>query len=173
MSLVDRLFARLGAFYGARFADMWRDADPVELKRIWAEELAGFTAEEIARGIDGCRTRDWPPTLPEFLKLCRPPLDYEAAFCEAAEQMYRRQQGEDRWSDAAIYWAATWMGRDVMAVPFEAVKGRWRANLDLARQAIRAGELPDVVPPRMTALPTPGATVASADDARAILRGEA
>lgn len=173
MSLVDRLFARLGAFYGARFADMWRDADPVELKRIWAEELAGFTPEEIARGIDGCRTRDWPPTLPEFLRLCRPALDYEAAFCEAAEQMYRRQQGEDRWSDAAIYWAATWMGRDVMALSYDAARARWRALLDRALQAIRGGDLPNEVPPRMTALPAPGAIVASADAARAILRGEA
>jgi len=173
VSLVDRLFARLGAFYGARFADMWRDADPVELKRVWAEELAGFSPEELARGIDGCRTRDWPPTLPEFLRLCRPALDYEAAFCEAAEQMYRRQQGEDRWSDPAIYWAATWMGRDVMAVPYAVAKARWCANLNRALQAIRGGELPNEVPERLQTLPAPGATVASADDAKAILRGNA
>lgn len=173
MSLVERVFARMAAFYGARFADMWRDVEPADLKRTWAEELAGFTPDEIARGIDGCRTRDWPPTLPEFLRLCRPALDYESAFCEAAEQMYRRQQGEDRWSDAAIYWAATWMGRDVTASPYEPVKGRWKANLDRALQAIRGGELPNEVPPRLQALPAPGATVASAGDARAILRGEA
>lgn len=173
MSLVERVFARMAAFYGSRFADMWRDIDPVELKRTWAEELAGFSADELARGIDGCRTRDWPPTLPEFLRLCRPALDYEAAFCEAAEQMYRRQQGEDRWSDPAIYWAATWMGRDVMATPYEPVKGRWKANLNRALQAIRAGELPNEVPPRRQALPAPGAVIASAADAKAILRGQA
>lgn len=173
MSLVERVFGRMAAFYGARFADMWRDIDPAELKRIWAEELAGFTADELARGIDGCRTRDWPPTLPEFIRLCRPALDYEAAFCEAAEQMYRRQQGEDRWSDPAIYWAASWMGRDVMALAYDTARARWRANLDRALQAIRGGELPNEVPPRRQALPAPGAIVASAEDARAILRGEA
>lgn len=173
MSLVERIFTRMVGFYGARFADMWREADPAELKRIWAEELAGYAPSEIARGIEGCRTRDWPPTLPEFLKLCRPPIDYEAAFCEAAEQMYWRQQGDDRWSDPAIYWAASRMGRDVMACAYESVKGRWKALLDRATQEILAGELPNQVPPRREALPVPGGAVAPAHDVREILRGGA
>lgn len=173
MSSIDRLFAHLAACYGARFTDMWRDVDPATMKRVWAEELAGYAPEEIVRGLSACRTRDWPPTLPEFLKLCRPPLDYEAAFCEAAEQMYRRQSGLDRWSHPAIYWAAARMGRDVMALAYDVARARWKALLDEAIERVRTGELSAEVPMRADALPAPGGTVASAADARAILRGQA
>ena len=52
----------------------------------------------------------WPPTLPEFCALCRPPaqtVNHEAAFYEAIRGIEHRQRGEvGQWSNRAIYWAA-------------------------------------------------------------------
>lgn len=104
-SWIERLFLRFSAMYGSKFADLWRGCDLASVKALWAEELAGYAADEIKRGIDCCKTRDWPPTLPEFLKLCRPPVDFERSFFEAAKQIGLRDSGTDEWSHPAIYWA--------------------------------------------------------------------
>jgi len=126
------------------------------VKSVWAKELAGYSPDEIARGIAACRTRDWPPTLPEFLKVCRPALDYERAFIEAIEQMRKRETGGDEWSTPAVYWAAVKLGRDISAHPYNAIKGRWKSALDDAIDGIRTGKLPAAVPKRREALPAPG-----------------
>ena len=107
---IERLFARFEAMYGARFADAWKGCSIAHVKAVWAEDLGGFSRDELAAGIAGCRSRDWPPTLPEFMKLCRPPIDHQAALLEAIEQMARRESGRDRWSHPAIYWAAVKIG---------------------------------------------------------------
>jgi hypothetical protein len=135
---------------------MWRGCDLEAVKRVWAEELADFTKEELAAGLDACRQLEWPPTLPAFMKLCRPPLDYERAFFEAVEQMRLREAGQDRWSSPAVYWAAAKLGADLSAHPYDAIKNRWNAALDEAIEGVRSGKLPGEVPKRMDALPAPG-----------------
>lgn len=162
---IDRIFARLSALYGARFADQWRGCDPAEVKSVWADCLAGYDADEIRRGLDACLCRDWPPTLPEFAKLCRPPLDYERAYIEAVEQMRRRDTGDDTWSDAAIYWAAARMGADVRAHAYPAIKSRWTVSLDAATLDIRSGRLSAIVPARRESLPPPQEPVTESDEA--------
>ena len=105
---IDRLFERLSAFYGNKFLDLWRNLDAQSVRRAWAEELAGFTPDELKRGLAACRAREWPPTLPEFMGLCRPSRDAKAEWAEACEQMRVRLQGKgaDRWSRPEVYWAA-------------------------------------------------------------------
>jgi len=71
---VDRLFARFTAFYGSqKVGTMWVDAGMAEVKAVWAEQLARFEPASIAgalqRLVDG--GNQWPPTLPEFVELCR------------------------------------------------------------------------------------------------------
>lgn len=146
----------MSAFYGARFADMWRGCDLAGIKQVWAAELGDYSREEIARGVASCRTRDWPPTLPEFLKLCRPAIDYERAYHEAVEQMRKREDGADTWSTPAVFWAACKLGGDLRAHPYHAIKGRWAAALDAASQDLAAGKLPAEIPERRVALPAPG-----------------
>ena len=70
---IARIFERLGGLYGAKFTDMWKDTDPANVSRTWAERLAGFhdMPEAIKAALDGCDDRPWPPTLPEFIQLCR------------------------------------------------------------------------------------------------------
>ncbi|MCQ9378823.1 hypothetical protein [Methyloversatilis sp. XJ19-49] len=86
--LVDRLFDRLQGLYGSLWLDRWRTGETMELpggakadkgmllaKAQWAMELSGFADKDgqqrIAKAIDACRHRTMPPTLPEFLELCR------------------------------------------------------------------------------------------------------
>lgn len=150
---IDRLFRRFGAMYGKHFADMWAGQSLAEVKEVWEEELADMTTTEIARGVDACRTRAWPPTLPEFIKLCRPTLDYERAFVEAAKQLPRRERGNDEWSDPAVFWAAMSMSWDVQNNGYQAVRGQWQNALDNAAKKVRSGELPREIPERREALP--------------------
>lgn len=157
---IERLFDRMAGLYGARFADAWRGVDPERVKRTWAEELAGFTGEEIARGVTALKTRDWPPTLPEFVKLCRPPADARADWAEACEQMRIRlkERGEDRWSRPAVYWAAVAIGAyDLNALAWEQIRGRWERALAEAKS--------DPIPDYLAQLPAPGQETVSREDA--------
>lgn len=154
---IERLFLRFSAMYGSKFADLWRGCDLANVKAQWAEDLAGYTPDEIKRGIDACKTgRDWPPTLPEFLKLCRKPIDAERAFYEAVEQMARRESGRDVWSHPAIYWAAVDIGAfDLKNGTWKTLQHRWWNALS---KRMDDSSLPDV-PARAEALPAPGQTM--------------
>ncbi|AEV24608.1 hypothetical protein Dsui_0188 [Azospira oryzae PS] len=153
---------RYGDLWAARYGAFPRS----RVMRTWAQDLADMTPDEVTRGVNACRDRKFPPTLPEFRELCRPALDYERAFIEAVEQMRKREIGEDKWSCAAVYWAGCKLGCDLRAHPYHAIKGRWHAALDDAIQGIRDGSLPDVVPQRLEALPSPGTTSVPPEVAR-------
>ena len=79
-SWVRKLFAEMQGNYGTRFLDMWRsgqadtNGDDVGLQNamdMWAEKLAGFRErpDAIRRVLDTLPKH--PPTLPEFVDLCR------------------------------------------------------------------------------------------------------
>lgn len=124
---IERLFGRMVGYYGARFADAWRGCDVEEVKRVWSEELAQYSGEEIRRGIDRLRDRPFPPTLPEFLALCRPKPVPEAAHAEAC-RLIGRLEG---WSDCAVFWAAREIGyHDLKVMPYQQIRGRWVDALD-------------------------------------------
>lgn len=69
--LVERIFEVMAGNYGARFADAWRGSDPETVKAVWAKKLGGLRAEQIRRGIDQLEQCKFPPTLPEFIALCK------------------------------------------------------------------------------------------------------
>lgn len=70
---IERLFAHMSASYGSKFADLWRGADLAEVKSLWAEKLGGFhdRPEAIKAALNALDEKPFPPTLPEFLHLCR------------------------------------------------------------------------------------------------------
>ncbi len=70
---IERLFGRLEGLYGAKFHDAWRGTDTENVKRTWAEKLGGFAdrPEALKAALDACDDKPWPPTLPEFIGLCR------------------------------------------------------------------------------------------------------
>lgn len=160
VALIDHLFNKLDGLYPHRWRSAFANQHAIaNWRQAWAEGFAeeGVTMAEIKRGIAECRRMyDWPPSFAEFVKVCRPALDYERAFIEAVEQMRKRETGGDNWSLPAIYWAAVKLGSDLSAYPYPSIKGRWMAALDEAIEGIRTGKLPAAVPQRREALPAPG-----------------
>ena len=132
---IDRLFQRLGGMYGSKFLAMWEGSDIESVKRIWAESLADFEADEIRDGLESCKTRTWPPTMPEFLLLCRPAIDPDMAVREAVEQMNRRHTTrDDVWSKPEIYWAAASIGyHDLRNLPNDLLRRRMVSALEAVR----------------------------------------
>lgn len=67
---IDRLFARLWAWYGKAIEEKW-GADIELAKSIWREDLAGLSTEQLKAGMAHCRDScKFPPSLPEFRNIC-------------------------------------------------------------------------------------------------------
>lgn len=162
---VERIFQRMENFYLSLWKDRFGDIPRERVKRAWAEELAGYSAAEIKRGLDVCRKMKFPPTLPEFLTACRPPIDPRADWMEACEQMRIRLQGkgEDRWSRPQVYWAAVAIGQfDLNQNSWEQIRARWEKALIEAKS--------DPIPEYRAALPKPGQATTSREEAGKRLR---
>lgn len=158
---VERIFTIMAGRYGSKFTDAWRGTDPKMVKAIWADDLAGFSDREIKRGLDSCRDRDWPPTLPEFRKLCRPQIDYVSGYYEAVSMLRFRNSTlpaevcRENWSNAAFFWAAIEFGSDLSAMPYDKIEKRWISEVQKASEKIENGELSRTVPKRQEQLPPP------------------
>lgn len=73
---VDRIFSHMACMYGKKFAETWAGQDADTLKAFWAAKLAGFSdhPQAIKSALDALDERPFPPTLPEFMSLCRDAL---------------------------------------------------------------------------------------------------
>jgi hypothetical protein len=73
---IEKLFQRFEDYYGAKWAAQYGSFPRERVKRTWAEELAGFAAkpECITSALSAQKSSPFPPTLPEFLGLCREAL---------------------------------------------------------------------------------------------------
>jgi len=140
-----------------------QDEGIVNAKQVWAEELAGFTPEEIKRGLSA--QYEYLPDCDKFKLACRPTIDLEQAFCEAVQQMHKRKESNDKWSSAVIYWAAVELGNDLNNYPYQSIKARWKSAFDKAKEKIAKGDLPSVVPQRLVAIPEPGKSTVSKEEA--------
>ncbi len=169
---VKEIFKRFHGRFGNRFLAEYssgkldnngQDEGIENAKSVWAEELAGFTSEEIKRGL----SVQYPfmPDCDKFKLACRPTIDYEQAFVEAVEQMHRRKTGNDKWTNPAIYWAAADIGSDLNNHPYQSIRARWKSSFDKAREKIADGRLPNMVPERLVAIPAPGKVTVSKEEA--------
>lgn len=163
-----RLIERMQALYGAKFAQQWEGIAPARLAEVWAQEIADYSAEEIQRGLASCRGRTFPPTLPEFLGLCRPTLHPETAYHEAVAGMSARARGEHGvWTHPAVYWAAMRISQhDLLNQGWQAIKTRWEYAL---RDVMAQGRWESIPTPSI-ALVAPGGTVATREEAQSFLR---
>lgn len=82
---INRLFAQMSGMYGSKFADLWGSSDLSDVKAIWAQKLGGFAdkPECIKAALDGLDERPFPPTLPEFLTLCRTATNRRGTYTAA------------------------------------------------------------------------------------------
>ena len=164
---VERLFERMLLDYGKKFSDQWGGADTDALIAHWSRELAGYSGPELKRGLEALSTREWPPTLPEFKKLCRRPMDALTAYYEAVAGVQARADGKyGKWSHPAIYWAAMPLSFDLREQAFSQVKARWEAALN---EQMDKGEWTEI-PQAMVALPAPGKGVTAREEASRRLR---
>lgn len=159
-----KLIENLHMLYGSKFMQQWEGIEKPKLAQFWADELNGFTAPEIKKGLAACRERPFPPTLPEFMVLCRPPIRSDAAFHEAVYCLRQRQKGErGDWSHPAIFYATLKVGQyDMLGASYSQMRSRWdRALAD----ELAKGEwepIPDPTP----ALPEPARTQNSDAEAK-------
>ncbi|MPS30514.1 MAG: hypothetical protein E2576_14380 [Alcaligenaceae bacterium] len=163
--LLTHLYNRLDGAYPGRFSTQFRTAQAIDnWKDAWEE---GFVRENIQpREVADALTRlpvGWPPGLPDFLVLCRPAMDAEAAFHEAVAGMSARAQGErGNWSHQAVYWAAVRIGRaDILAHAYPVLRARWENAL---RDIMSQGKWRDIPDADPVALPAPGRTVAGREE---------
>lgn len=154
---IERLFEKMAALYGNRFLDMWAKTDLKTVKALWSQELSKLTREEIVRGANALVTLEWPPTLPQFLKISRVDIDPLTAYYEAVNGVATREQGlMGEYSHPAIFWAAVKIGAfDLKHQTYSAIKGRWESTLS---QEMAKGEW-SAIPEPMIALPPPESKV--------------
>jgi hypothetical protein len=116
------LWGQMASKYGHRWtsqygAEPWNDRG-AGAGNVWQHDLGGLTRQDLERGIERCMERDdaWPPTLPEFRRLCLPrPEDFgvpdeEEAFMEAAGRAHPCAPQHD-WSHPTVVAAFRRMGR--------------------------------------------------------------
>lgn len=163
---IERLFERLSARYGNKFAAMWAGISPEAIKREWAEGLAGFSRDELVEGMRASLDREWPPNLAEFRACCRPAPDYEGMFRDGANGVYR---------SPLAFWAGMKFGQsDLRSLPYQGdTKARWIRCVD----QLRGTDLPAIPERTPVALPAPGKTYtpekaqAAMSSIRGILKG--
>jgi hypothetical protein len=96
------------------------------------------------------------------------PLDPMQGLLRGCRRHCRRAlNGEyGKWSHPAIYWAAMPLSFELREQTYSQVKGRWEAAL---REQLDKGEWPEI-PQAMIALPAPGKTAISREEAARRLR---
>lgn len=166
-SWVEKLLHSMLLTYGKKFTDQWAATSTDDLVAFWAEQLSGYSGPEIKRGLDGLEARDWPPTLPEFKRMCRPPVDPMRAYYEAVAGVQARVMGEHgTWSHPAIYWAAMPMAAELQSQTFSQVKARWETAL---QEQLGKGQW-DEIPAPMLALTAPGQSTTDNEKAKAAIK---
>lgn len=168
MSLMDHLFNRLDGAYPRKWrADFQNEIAVANWKETWSDAFdeEGITPAEVKTGLSNCRRMfDWPPSLTEFLRACRPGLDPEVAFHEAVHCLGQRRRGErGDWTHPAIYHAAVRIGaHDMLHASYSQIKARWGKALEdeLARRDLAP------IPDAAVALPEPRKTELSDAEAK-------
>lgn len=142
---VRALFEDMSLSYGKKFTDQWGELDSEKMETHWCKHLTGFTPREFKRGLAAMENCAWPPSLPEFKKLCRPPLDSTVAYYEALAGVEARNKGEvGVWTHPAIFWAAMPLSFDLTHQTFSAMKGRWEKALN---EQLEKGEWAEIPKP--------------------------
>ena len=145
-SWVESLLARMLATYGQKFRSQWADVPPETLRETWAAALGRFDGERIKWALEQMiATCPWPPTLPEFVALCRQAPREEPAKLPAPSpsEQQRAERVEQLATEVFVarepgkHWArrlrAEWLaGRSLMPIQIElassALGERWHSD---------------------------------------------
>lgn len=168
-SAVAAIFDSLKGQFSAKMADMWEGVPWPLIEREWCAGLAGFAKSEILRGVEECRTRTFPPTLGEFVKLCRPATDPEFAWHEAVDGLAERDRVDDdgrplrgTWTHPGVFFAASRMSSEVRGGDYHRHRIRWARVL---KQELAHGFRP--IPEPAMPLASPSRPAPLTEDRRA------
>ena len=91
-ALVLDLWDLMGQMYGHRWTSNF--GDQVDPQNVWAACLRGITRDQIRRGLNRCAVLclEWPPSAPEFRKLCLG----DSGFLHAGETVAHREYRPER-----------------------------------------------------------------------------
>lgn len=155
LPVVEALFGEMLMLFGRKFLDQWRGADAQALKAYWAQHLSSMSVRELARGRIAMKSLDWPPTLPEFVKLCRPPIEPVSAYHQALAALAERDRGElGHWPHPAIYWATVAVGaHDLRSQTYHQLQLRWETAL---AEELAKGSWPTIPKPVIALPPSRG-----------------
>lgn len=167
LQIAASVFSRLTAQFGAKLLDYWASTPGV--RDEWGRALADLHPLEIDRGLRATQARAFVPTLGEFMLLCRPALDPEAAWHEAFSGMAARDRGNaGEWSHPAIYRTAIAFAWELRVSSYPAQRKAWAHTL--RRELARGwGEIP---PPAPRIANTPVRTGPPPDHIRAHIRAQ-
>ena len=71
-SWIKSLLDRMAAMYGEKFVRQWEKTDPSAMREMWANALGRYDGEQIKWALlHLVGNNPFPPTLPEFVILCR------------------------------------------------------------------------------------------------------
>lgn len=118
---VDALVSRMAAVYGEKFLHQWARVDPDAMRATWGEMLGCFSGDQIKWAIGTMVANNpFPPTLPEFIALCRsaprpevvalpePAVSPEVArqrsaeISKAAEQIMAGPKNHKKWAEEIL-----------------------------------------------------------------------
>lgn len=143
-SAIQRLFSRMGRMYLTKWTHSFKgDQDIKNWALEWSQEFVrhGIAPQMVMTAIERCVVEyvDWPPSLPQFIAMCRPKVDYEQAFHDAVRQMHKRQLADpadpDHWPMPAVYWAAVDFGQyELRQASYGQAAARWKRLLDKRMQ---------------------------------------
>lgn len=151
-SWLEKFFGNMTMLYGNRMEKMWNGIDRHQVMVFWHTKLEGYSRDEFIRGVKAVDSLEYPPTLPQFLNLCRPPIDPVKAYHEAVKGVQDRRNGKQgEWSHPAIFWTAASMSHDLLNLPYQQVKPHFEKKLEseLSRTTWQA------IPPVSESLPEP------------------
>lgn len=149
------LFNRLSEYLGGRMADLFQGVPREDVERSWSAALAGFTREELTRGVAACSERIVAPTVGEFKRLCRPSLDPEFAWYEAQDGLQARGRGEHGvWTHPAVWRAATQMSHELRTSTYNASRVRWQRTLSREFERGWGDDVPPLPAARIEHSPT-------------------
>jgi len=147
-SWVEKLFANMSLLYGNRMEKMWSGIGKGQLMVFWHMKLEDLTEEEFSRGVKALDRQEHPPSLPQFMSLCRPEVNAVAAYYEAVKGLQERRLGrKGEWSHPAIFWAASQMAFDLLNQTQTQVEKRWKEVLILQYEKTTWQPVPDVPAP--------------------------
>ena len=143
-SAVEHILMEMKMLFGNQFEKQWGSIEFPQMIQFWERKLEGFTREELFRGYRALTKLKFPPTLPEFMALCRPPVDKVKAYHEAVKGMQERKLGrKGEWSHPAIFWAASRMAFDLLNMTYQQCKARFERELDKELEATTWQEIPE------------------------------